>query len=111
MNVLGSPGIGGVQNFILALATHDEKFNIRRNILFLYHDTGKMIKQYNNYNITLYNSFLILKDYNYRPYRIWKIIRNLFGGICFPFKYYISIKNSKSELVICHEPVKLLVQL
>jgi len=111
IHIVGTAAIGGVQNFILALGAHDQLFKINRDILCLYYGSSKLKQFFLEYNISLFHCTLILKDYGYRPYKIWKKIRVFLGGLVFPIKYFINIERCKADIVICHEPVNLIVQL
>ncbi len=111
LDVVGSDGIGGVQNFIATLAAYDNKYNINRNLLCLYKKSVIKSDELSKSNIKLYNSALYIKDSNWRPYRFWKTIRMLLATIHRYFYYYNCIKKSNPDIVICHEPYQIFFQL
>ena len=111
LHIVGTPGIGGVQNFLLTLGIHDKSLNIKRNIIFLYAPNGELRQKYLDQDMEIFYCGLTLEYHGFRPYLFWKKIRKWIGSLVFPFKYYYLLIKSRADIVICNEPVKLLSQL
>lgn len=111
LHIVGTPGIGGIQNFLLTLSNYDKRLGLNRNILCLYRHNKNLRRRYLDKNIKVFYCGMVLEYIGLNPEWIWKKIRILVGFLFFPFKYYKTIIISKTDIVICHEPVNLLVQL
>ena len=85
LHVIGTPGLGGVQVYLLDLSKYDKQYGISRNLLFLHGNEGELKSKFLDNGVNYYACNIMYKDYGLRPYRLWKGIRKegvLAGLIC-----------------------------
>tara|TARA_B100001250_G_C19817562_1_gene799597 strand:+ start:10106 stop:11263 length:1158 start_codon:yes stop_codon:yes gene_type:complete len=108
-HIISSVGLGGVQNNLIDKAQYDKKYSIKRKVLCIIRDNGELEKQFRNSNIEILNCLITPSDKNYRPYRIFKIIRKL-SSILFMFKLFYIFKKDDSKIIHSEDSSRLFSQ-
>ena len=109
VNLIGSLGIGGIQVYLLNLSRFDKKNGISRRIITLHNNDGALRNQFLDNDVKIDSCPVIPIDRGWRPYFLWKRIRN-FGSIFFIFKLLLKLKKISPDIIIIEEPVKLITQ-
>ena len=109
IHLIGSLNPGGVQTYILNISNYDNIHNIRREVWALYQKNGLLYNEFLKKNINVSSCHIIPADKNWRPYFLWKRLR-YFASIFYFLRLFRKLKISKPDLVILHEPVRILTQ-
>ncbi len=109
IHLIGSLNPGGVQTYILNISNYDNIYNIRREVWALYQKNGLLYTEFLKKNINVSSCHIIPADKNWRPYFLWKRLR-YFASIFYFLRLFRKLKISKPDLVILHEPVRILTQ-
>ena len=109
IHLIGSLNPGGVQTYILNISNYDNIHNIRREVWALYQKNGLLYTEFLKKNINVSSCHIIPADKNWRPYFLWKRLR-YFASIFYFLRLFRKLKISKPDLVILHEPVRILTQ-
>ena len=109
IHLIGSLNPGGVQTYILNISNYDNIHNIRREVWALYQKNGLLYNEFLKKNINVSSCQIIPADKNWRPYFLWKRLR-YFASIFYFLRLFRKLKISKPDLVILHEPVRILTQ-
>ena len=109
IHLIGSLNPGGVQTYILNISNYDNIHNIRREVWALYQKNGLLYPEFLKKNINVSSCHIIPADKNWRPYFLWKRLR-YFASIFYFLRLFRKLKISKPDLVILHEPVRILTQ-
>ena len=109
IHLIGSLNPGGVQTYILNISNYDNIYNIRREVWALYQKNGLLYTEFIKKNINVSSCHIIPADKNWRPYFLWKRLR-YFASIFYFLRLFKKLKISKPDLVILHEPVRILTQ-
>ena len=109
IHLIGSLNPGGVQTYILNISNYDNIYNIRREVWALYQKNGLLYTEFIKKNINVSSCHIIPADKNWRPYFLWKRLR-YFASIFYFLRLFRKLKISKPDLVILHEPVRILTQ-
>ena len=110
VNLVGSLGIGGIQVYLLHLSRFDKKNGIRRRIITLQNNDGALRNQFLDNGVKIDFCPIIPIDRGWRPYSLWKRLRN-FGSLFFIFKLLLKLKKVSPDIIIVEEPVKLITQI
>ncbi len=110
VNLVGSLGIGGIQVYLLHLSRFDKKNGISRRIITLHNNDGELRNQFLDNGVKIDFCPVIPIDRGWRPYFLWKRIRN-FGSLFFIFKLLLKLKKISPDIIIIEEPVKLITQI
>ncbi len=110
VNLVGSLGIGGIQVYLLNLSRFDKKNGINRVIVTLHNKSGALQKRFLDNGAKIDFCPVIPVDRGWRPYSLWKKIRNL-GSIFFIFKLFLKLKKISPDIIIIEEPVSLITQI
>ena len=109
IHLIGSLNPGGVQTYILNISNYDNIHNIKREVWALYQKNGLLYTEFLKKNINVSSCHIIPADKNWRPYFLWKRLR-YFASIFYFLRLFRKLKISKPDLVILHEPVRILTQ-
>ena len=109
IHLIGSLNPGGVQTYILNISNYDNIHNIRREVWALYQKNGLLYTEFLKKNINVSPCHIIPADKNWRPYFLWKRLR-YFASIFYFLRLFRKLKISKPDLVVLHEPVRILTQ-
>ena len=109
LHLIGSLNPGGVQTYLLNISNYDKVHKIKREVWTLYQKEGSLYNEFLKKNINVSSCQIIPPDKNWRPYFLWKRLRKL-AGIFYFFRLFGKLQNSKPDLVILDEPVRLLTQ-
>ena len=109
LHLIGSLNPGGVQTYLLNISNYDKVHRIKREVWTLYQKEGSLYNEFLKKNINVSSCQIIPADKNWRPYFLWKRLRKL-AGIFYFFRLFGKLQNSKPDLVILDEPVRLLTQ-
>ena len=109
LHLIGSLNPGGVQTYLLNISNYDKVHKIKREVWTLYQKEGSLYNEFLKKNINVSSCQIIPADKNWRPYFLWKRLRKL-AGIFYFFRLFGKLQNSKPDLVILDEPVRLLTQ-
>ena len=74
VHIIGTPGLGGVQTYLLDLSKYDNKFNISRSLICLHGNEGELKNNFLENDVNCISCSIMPHDYSLRPYRLWKII-------------------------------------
>ena len=110
MNIIGTPGLGGVQTYLLDISDYDKKYGISRSLLCLYENEGELKEKFVEKGINCFQCSIMPQDFSFRPYRFWKKIRQLVAPI-FIIKLYVQVKLLQPDIIISEEPSNLNQQL
>ena len=110
VHIVGTPGLGGVQTYLLDLSSYDKKFHISRSLLCLHGNEGDLKDKFLVNGVNCISFSIMPRDYSLRPYRLWKIIRRFFLGY-FILKLFFKVKKIKPDIIVCEEPNRLNQQL
>ena len=88
LHIVGTPGLGGVQTYLLDVSQFDKRYKIIRSLLCLHGDTGDLKEKFLESNVKCISCTIFPKDYMLRPYRLWKIIRTYI-----PFFFIIKLAS------------------
>ena len=110
LHIIGTPGLGGVQTYILDISKYDKEYGISRSLLCIHGDEGELKNKFLENNIDCIECNIMPKDYMLRPYRLWKKIRKYLPFI-FLINLFIKIKNIKPDIIVGDEPNRLNQQL
>ena len=109
LHLIGSLNPGGVQTYLLNISNYDKVHRIKREVWTLYQKEGSLYNEFLKKNINVSSCQIIPPDKNWRPYFLWKRFRKL-AGIFYFFRLFGKLQNSKPDLVILDEPVRILTQ-
>ena len=109
LHLIGSLNPGGVQTYLLNISNYDKVHRIKREVWTLYQKEGSLYNEFLKKNINVSSCQIIPADKNWRPYFLWKRLRKL-AGVFYFFRLFGKLQNSKPDLVILDEPVRLLTQ-
>ncbi len=109
IHLIGSLNPGGVQTYILNISNYDKVHNIRREVWTLYQKEGSLYNEFLKKNINVSSCQIIPPDRNWKPYLLWKKFR-YFAGIFYLPRLFRKLQESKPDLVILDEPVRILTQ-
>jgi len=110
IHILGSTGLGGVQKNLLNKSAYDKTFNIKRSVICIIRNNGSLKKEFNNSNIEISNCLMIPSDNNYRPYRLFKLIRKIIS-LFFIFRLYFCLKKHSAKIVHSEDTSRILSQI
>ena len=83
LHVIGTPGLGGVQAYLLDLCKYDKQYGISRHLLFLHGNEGELKAKFLDNGVNCYACNIMHNDYGLRPYRLWKGIRKFIRPLFF----------------------------
>ena len=104
---MGSLNPGGVQTYILNVSRYDTTYNIEREVWTLYQKRGLLADEFLKNSIRVLSCLIIPQDRNWKPYILWKRLRNIAGFFYF-FRFFIKLKGTKPSLIILDEPTRIL---
>ena len=110
LHVIGTPGLGGVQAYLLDLSKYDKEYGISRNLLSLYGNEGELKEKFLVNGVNCYACDIMHHDYGLRPYRLWKGIRKFIRPLFF-IKLFRVIRRLQPDIIVCEEPSNLNTQL
>ncbi len=103
LHIIGSPGAGGVQAYLLDLCKYDRQYGIKRKLLCLYNAEGEHKHEFIRNGVDCYSCTIMPQDNGLRPYLFWKKIRQVLKNL-FAYKLFNAIKILKPDIIICEEP-------
>ena len=110
VHIIGTPGIGGVQTYLLDLSKYDKQYGISRNLLSLHGNEGKLKEKFLVNGVNCYACDIMHQDYGLRPYRLWKGIRKFIRPLFF-IKLFRVIRRLQPDIIVCEEPSNLNTQM
>ena len=110
LHIIGTPGLGGVQTYLLDLSNYDKKYGISRSLLCLYGNDGELKEKFLLNNVNCIPCSIMPQDYGLQPYRFWKRIRKYFIYL-FIIKLFKKVKEMQPDIIVCEEPSNLNQQL
>ena len=110
LHIIGTPGLGGVQTYLLDLSKYDKQYGISRNLLFLHGNEGELKEKFLMNGVGCFSCSIMPVDHGLRPYRFWKKVRKLLR-IFFIIKLYRAIRFFRPNIIVCEEPSYLNMQL
>ena len=110
LHTIGTPGVGGVQVYLLDLSKYDKQYGISRNLLCLYGNDGEYKKKFKENGVNCFSCTIMPQDHGLRPYRFWKKIRKILKPLFF-VKFFKAIRILKPDIIVCEEPSNLNTQL
>ena len=109
-HVIPSTGLGGVQKNLLSKLQYDKEFNIKRRVICIISEKGELEHSFKQAGIEIINCLILPTDRNYRPYRLFKLLRKLTHPF-FIFKLYSVLRKEKSLIIHSEDSTKLITQL
>ena len=107
IHLVGSLNPGGVQTYILNVAKYDTVHNIEREVWTLYQKGGLLTDEFLKNNVRASFCLITPQDRNWKPYLLWKRLRNL-ARIFYFFRFLIKLKRKRPDLIILDEPTRIL---
>jgi glycosyltransferase involved in cell wall biosynthesis len=110
LHIIGTPGLGGVQTYLLDLSKFDKILGLERNLLCLHENFGELKEDFLKNNVNIVSCSIMPKGYHLKPYRFWKLIRR-FISLFFIVKLYYKIKKNNPDVIVGDDPNRLNQQL
>ena len=110
LHIIGTPGLGGVQTYILDISRYDKEYGISRSLLCLHGNEGELKNKFLENNVDCIECNIMPKDHMLQPYRLWKIFRK-YLPFFFLINLFVKIKNIKPDIIVGDEPNRLNQQL
>ncbi len=107
IHLVGSLNPGGVQTYILNVSKYDTVYDIEREIWTLYQEGGLLANEFLKNNVKTSFCIIIPQDRNWKPYLLWKKLRNFAGSFYF-LRFFIKLKKSRPSLIVLDEPTRIL---
>ena len=107
IHLVGSLNPGGVQTYILNVSKYDNIYSIEREVWTLYQKRGLLTNEFLKNKVKTSSCLIIPQDKNWKPYILWKRLRNIAGFFYF-LRFFIKLKKSKPGLIILDEPTRIL---
>ena len=92
IHLVGSLNPGGVQTYILNVSKYDTVYDIEREIWTLYQEGGLLANEFLKNNVKTSFCIIIPQDRNWKPYLLWKKLRNFAGSFYF-LRFFIKLKK------------------
>ena len=108
-HIIGSTGVGGVQKNLLSKLKYDKEFNLSRRILCINNKNGILKDKFNESNVKIDYCLILPEDKNYRPYRLYKLLREISSHF-FGFKLFFQLRKDSSTIIHSEESIKIMTQ-
>ena len=103
---MGSLNPGGVQTYILNVSKYDTIYSIEREVWTLYQKRGLLTNEFLKQRKIIIMSDYSTRSKNWKPYVLWKRLRNIAGFFYF-FRFFMKLKRAKPSLIILDEPTRI----
>ena len=98
-HLVGTPGIGGVQTYLLELSSFDCIHRIKRHLVCFYGTHGLLKEDFISKGWCIHLCQVFLIDRGWRPYRLWKKIRH-WCALFFPIRLFFFLRKNRPTLSV-----------
>ena len=108
-HIIGSTGVGGVQKNLLSKLKYDKEFNLSRRILCINNKNGILKDKFNESNIKIDYCLILPEDKNYKPYRLYKLLRKI-SSLFFGFKLFFKLRKGSDTIIHSEDSSRIMTQ-